>query len=104
MPKRTHISPILLLAAVSLAASGCSGGGRSGDADASQIEQALAACGVRTRDYARDRLLKGRYLIMYHPGEPDHERKMRCVTDRLQAMGVSATAIYPAPAKREGLY
>ena len=73
-------------------------------ADAQQIETALSACHVQVKDYARDRNLNGRYLIMYHRSEPDHDRKIDCVSDYLQAEGVIATGIYPEPANREGLY
>jgi hypothetical protein len=74
------------------------------NANADQIREALNACGVQHKDFARDKQLNGRYLIIYYPDEPDHEQKMNCVSNYLETQGVSATAIYPGPVNREGLY
>jgi hypothetical protein len=74
------------------------------DATAEQIQSALSHCGVQIKDYARDRGLDGRYLIMYHKAEQDHERKMECVSSYLETLSVIATGIYPEPTNRKGLY
>lgn len=64
------------------------------NANAAQIEVALSECSVLTKNFVSDPALGGRYLITYHPDEPDYAEKMVCVSSHLSAHGVEATSFY----------